>query len=79
MMKNRIDNECAVGIRAHSSEWHRLAVKLLKHPKTIAGDFSNYDGTLHPDVLWKIFDIIDKFYQYDDSYKPEDTFAIIRH
>lgn len=63
MMKNRIKSESAVGIRAFSMEWDQLAKKLLsKGNKIIAGDFSNYDGTLHNEILWEIFDIINDFY-----------------
>lgn len=62
MMENRIENESAVGIRSQSMEWDILARKLTDHPHIVAGDFSNYDGTLHPDILWAIYRMIERFY-----------------
>jgi hypothetical protein len=63
MMRNRIDNESAVGIRAQSDEWTLLYQRLIsKGPRVIAGDFSNYDGSLNPRILWAVFDIIKHFY-----------------
>lgn len=63
MMENRIFNESAVGIRAQSDEWTVLRNKLkIKGNRVVAGDFSNYDGTLHPKILWAVYDVIDGFY-----------------
>ena len=63
MMENRIINESAVGIRAQSDEWTLLHRQLSrKGTKVIAGDFSNYDGSLHPKILWAVFDIIQSYY-----------------
>jgi len=63
MMENRIHNESAVGIRAQSEEWLTLHLKLgEKGRRVIAGDFSNYDGSLHPAILWAVFDVILGFY-----------------
>lgn len=73
MMETRIENESGVGIRAQSMEWTRLARRLNEvGDNVIAGDFSNYDGTLHSKILWKIFEIIDKYYQLDSSYSIKD-------
>lgn len=64
MMRNRIANESAVGIRAQSNEWTLLYQKLSeKGPRVIAGDFSNYDGSLGSRMLWAVYDIIDSFYE----------------
>lgn len=77
MMKNRIRNESAVGIRAQSCEWHLLATHLMaKGNHMIAGDFSNYDGSLHPEILWAIYDIIERFYQGGSQYSHRD--AVVR-
>jgi len=63
MMKNRIVNESAVGIRAQSREWTQLYHKLqTKGNRVIAGDFSNYDGSLNPEILWVVYDIIEEYY-----------------
>lgn len=77
MMKHRIRNESAVGIRAQSYEWSMLAKKLqTKGNDMIAGDFSNYDGSLNAEILWNVLDIIESWYSLSEDYKPED--AIVR-
>uniref|UniRef100_A0AAT9JFZ2 RNA-directed RNA polymerase n=1 Tax=Reticulitermes speratus dicistrovirus TaxID=3032235 RepID=A0AAT9JFZ2_9VIRU len=56
LMHNRISNEIAVGTNVYSYDWDRIARRLKRHGnRVIAGDFSNYDGTLNPSVLWAIF------------------------
>lgn len=66
VMKNRIDNEISVGTNVYSPDWTKTAKKLQsKGNKIIAGDFSNFDGTLVADILYKILDIINDF--YDDG------------
>jgi len=74
LMEKRIDTESAVGIRCQSLEWDKLAKHLLKYgDKHVAGDFSNYDGTLHPDILWSILDIIEEYYQRCPDYDESDA------
>ena len=34
----------------------------------VAGDFSNYDGTLHVTILWRILDVIEDFYKAGKDY-----------
>lgn len=66
VMSNRINNEIAVGINAYSIEWTVLASHLSrKGKKVIAGDFSNFDGSLNPQIMWKILDLINDW--YDDG------------
>ena len=46
-MRNRVQNSVAVGINPMSPEWDLLAKRLKKNGKhVIAGDYSNFDGTL---------------------------------
>lgn len=46
-MRNRIDNSISVGVNPTSAEWTQLAQRLLRNGKhVIAGDYSNFDGTL---------------------------------
>lgn len=72
MMRNRIDNESAVGIRAQSEEWTLLYHRLVSHgPRVIAGDFSNYDGSLNPRILWAVFDVIKHFYAVHGATEAE--------
>lgn len=56
IMHNRHYNGVAVGVNPFSSEWDFLATKLKEMgPKVIAGDFSNFDGSLNSQILWAIF------------------------
>lgn len=65
-MHNRIDNEIAVGTNQYSLDWHKIATRLqLKGKHVIAGDFSNFDGSLNAQILWAILDIIHRW--YDDG------------
>ena len=34
----------------------------------VAGDFSNYDGTLHVTIVWRILDVIEDFYKAGKDY-----------
>lgn len=64
--RNRIDNEISVGTNVYSYDWARTAKKCTsKGLKVIAGDFSNFDGTLVLPILYQILEIVDAF--YDDG------------
>lgn len=64
--RNRIDNEISVGTNVYSYDWTRTAKKMgSKGKKVIAGDFSNFDGTLVLQILDRILDIVNDF--YDDG------------
>lgn len=66
VMTNRIDNEIGVGTNVYSLDWHNTGKMLtVKGKHVIAGDFSNFDGSLRQDILWKILDIINNW--YDDG------------
>lgn len=63
MYKRRITNECAVGIDARSAEWGRLASTLrLKGDNMIAGDFSNFDGTIEHSLFMGVLEVINDWY-----------------
>jgi len=64
--KNRIDNEISIGTNPYSLDWTRTANRLCsKGDKVIAGDFSNFDGTLVLELLAEVVEIVNKF--YDDG------------
>lgn len=64
IMENKILNEVCVGICAQSPDWNKLALTLLsKGNNIVAGDFSNYDGTLNPNILWAICDMANDYYK----------------
>lgn len=67
-MHNRIDNEIAVGTNQYSLDWHKIALRLQKKGKAvIAGDFSNFDGSLNAQILWSILDIVNEWYDDGDE------------
>jgi hypothetical protein len=56
IMHNRHHNNIAVGVNPFDVEWDVLATMLQrKGKKVIAGDFSNFDGSLNSQILWSIF------------------------
>ncbi|APJ38009.1 replicative protein [Bivalve RNA virus G5] len=68
VMRNRIDNGIAVGINPYSLEWTKLAHHLQsKGNYLIAGDFSNFDGSLLMQILIKIVEKINEWYGDDDE------------
>lgn len=63
MARNAVVVESCVGVNAYSMDWTAVAVKLQKFgPNVVAGDFTNYDGTLPADGLWAVLDVINEFY-----------------
>nr|AWK77871.1 nonstructural polyprotein [Robinvale bee virus 1] len=70
VMLNRNNNEISVGTQAQSPDWDVMARRLLSNRGgIIAGDFSNFDGTLHSEILLAVRDIINEW--YDDG--PENA------
>lgn len=68
IMRNKINNESCVGTNVYSMDWTRIAEKLEELGDNIlAGDFANYDGTLHPAILWAICDLINSWYGSDNE------------
>jgi hypothetical protein len=73
VMHNRIQNESAVGINPYI-EWDKLYRQITKKGDSIiAGDFSNYDGSLNVQILWQIFHIVDDWYKGGED---EDTYQL---
>lgn len=67
MMRNKIDVESCVGLNPLGSDWHYLATGLMRSPSSlIAGDFSNYDASLSAEVLWGVFELVQRFYGVRD-------------
>jgi len=75
MRRHRIYSEACVGINVHSKEWTDLYYHLARmSPYAVAGDFSNYDGTLCALILWAVCDLINKFYNDGRNYARETYF-----
>lgn len=73
IMENKIDNESAIGINPYSNDWEKLANYLSKWdgPTCIAGDYSNFDGSLSNQVMEQLIDIVEDFYvQFHTSTDP---------
>jgi len=70
IMESRIDNEIAVGTNVYNLDWHRIGTALSKMgDNIIAGDYSNFDGSLSQEILWSILDIINDWYDDSDENK----------
>nr|ASM93575.1 polyprotein [Aphid lethal paralysis virus] len=80
-MRNRVQNSIAVGINPMSPEWDLLAKRLKRNGKhVIAGDYSNFDGTLpvqYVEVAVKI--MVDWFMRNWDQIVAADRHVINGH
>lgn len=80
MMENRVHNECAVGINPYSHEWTQLYRHLQSRGReVVAGDYSNFDGTLLSYVLWSVLDIINDWYNDEHTLTRIALFCSIVH
>lgn len=79
VMENKLFNESALGINPYSLDWERLAdyLNYWDGPFCVAGDYSNFDGTLSNQIMEKILDIILDFYARYGATEEEQT--IRRH
>jgi len=63
LMENCIAMESCVGMNPYSYAWTELARLLQsKGPGVLAGDFTNFDGTLQAEILWAILCGINEWY-----------------
>lgn len=66
-MSNRVRNGSAVGVNVYSNEWTSIYQRLqMDSNYLIAGDFSNFDGSLKQEGLRYIGYLIDMWY-FDDA------------
>lgn len=73
VMDNKIDNESAIGINPYSKDWEKLA-KILSTwsgPTCVAGDYSNFDGSLSNQITEKLLDVVEDFYHEYGSTQEE--------
>lgn len=66
-MKQRIRNGSLVGSDVHSYDWTRFVKYLnevsdVNEPNFLAGDHSNFDGSLILQMLWVVYRIIERLY-----------------
>lgn len=77
MARNKVAVESCVGINPYSQDWNMLGMALIsKGSHVVAGDFTNYDGTLSASILWSCCELIERFYQEGSTWRPID--AVIR-
>lgn len=79
MMHNKIDNESAVGINPYL-EWENLFLHIQrKGDNIVAGDFSNFDGSLNSQIMWIIFHIVDNWYRQNETFEEYSKNSTIRY
>lgn len=61
-MANRIRNHITVGTNVYSADWSSIRDSFFPLSNFIAGDFSNFDGSLRPEILRYIGEKIDDWY-----------------
>lgn len=79
IMHNRNANEISTGTNVYSHDWDSIVRKLasrgasVKNKKlllrVIAGDFGNFDGSLNAQILWRMLDMINDWYDDGDHNK----------
>lgn len=71
-MKQRVRNGSLVGTDVHSYDWTRFVKYLnqvsdVNEPNFLAGDHSNFDGSLILQMLWVIYRIIERLYKRTEN------------
>lgn len=63
LIRNRLKCFSAIGIDPHSQEWTTLMMRLLKvSTRGFAGDYSNWDGTLSPQMMLGFCEVVNLWY-----------------
>lgn len=79
-MHSRNVNGVSTGTNVYSEDWDIIAQKLLSKGKNIvAGDFTNFDGTLNQQIVWSLFWLIDSYYQEFENEEEYDRNHRIRY
>jgi len=76
VMDGRILNEVGVGINPHGEEWNLLG-QTMKSDYMMCGDFEKYDGSLEPELLWAVLDLINDWYNDEHQHIRRVLFAEI--
>jgi len=70
VMRNCVHIESTVGINPFGEQWNTLGNRMSEFGRdVVAGDFSNYDGTLSSAIMWEVLDVVERFYE---NSTPED-------
>jgi hypothetical protein len=66
--EGRIENESLVGTNCYAEDWNLVAKTLLQHGENIvAGDYSNWDGSVSAQLLYAALSVINKWYGKDEQ------------
>lgn len=80
VMRNRIINEIGLGMNVYGNDWNLLIKKLNgAGNQIIAGDFSNFDGSLNAQILFRIVDVINRWYDDEHTRTREILFRYLVH
>jgi hypothetical protein len=62
LVDNKIVNGCATGVNNYGPDWNMLYIYLNKFTAGGAGDYSAFDASELPQVLWAVYRVISAFY-----------------
>jgi hypothetical protein len=80
VMRNRITNEIGLGMNVYGTDWDTLVRRLHgAGNQIVAGDFSNFDGSLNSQILFRICDVINRWYDDEHSRTREILFRYLIH
>jgi len=80
VMRNKIDNEIGLGMNVYSDDWEHMVRRMrAKGDNIVAGDFSNFDGSLNAQILFKICDVINAWYGDEFSHVRLNLFEYLVH
>jgi hypothetical protein len=66
--EGRIENESLVGTNCYAEDWNLVAKTLLQHgDRIVAGDYSNWDGSVSAQLLYASLAVINKWYGKDEQ------------
>lgn len=84
-IRNKIKNHIAIGVNPYGGDWDTIAAHHGYHVgedqgygRTIAGDFSGYDKSLHYSWVMGLVSLMDKFYNDVGSNDQKIRFALMQ-
>lgn len=64
LYSDQVNNFSAVGINAFSKDWHLFTMKLLENsPLGFDGDYGNFDGSIWPELIDFVTDVMNAWYK----------------
>jgi len=80
IVDNRIDNGSGLGVNPYSTDWDEIAHRLMSFGDErgrfmSAGDYKGFDISEYPQILWAVFDVIQR--TYDDGAENEQVRRVL--